>query len=364
MRKEYTDFNSFRHRACRTLFLLFFVASSFNLHAFDLVTRNGVEYKDARFRKHSNGSIEIMHKYGVVNIPLSELPADYIKKLITENKLRVNLKLKPRHRNGIWGYTDSKGRPYIEPQFENAGYFKKGLAPVQVNGKWGFIDQAGNLIIPCQYEDVEYFSSSSDWAMAKLNGKWGFIDSKGKVVIPFLFDETAKFSEDKAKVKQDGKWGFIDTRGSFIIKPKYDNAADFSSGLAPVKTGNNWGYINEKGEFIIEPQFDYAHPFIADITSVQLNGKWGFIDKKGKIVIKPEFDAAFPFLDNSDTTIAILGKNLQLIDRTGKVRDIVSEKKVKGFFEKANIDKALSEGIDKFAKDLEYPEEVREKVKK
>ena len=55
--------------------------------------------------------------------------------------------------NQKWGYIDRTGKVVIEPQFEGAGNFADGLAPVNIGGQWGFSS------IPAYLE----------------GGKWGYI---------------------------------------------------------------------------------------------------------------------------------------------------------------------------------------------
>ena len=45
--------------------------------------------------------------------------------------------------NGRWGFTDKSGQTAINPQFDKAGGFASGLAPVRM-GRWGYVDGSGN----------------------------------------------------------------------------------------------------------------------------------------------------------------------------------------------------------------------------
>ena len=48
--------------------------------------------------------------------------------------------------HGIWGYIDPSGKYVINPQFDEAGDFEDGLAPVRIGAKWGYIDKTGKYI--------------------------------------------------------------------------------------------------------------------------------------------------------------------------------------------------------------------------
>jgi hypothetical protein len=80
-------------------------------------------------------------------------------------------------RDGYVGFIDKEGNEVIEPnQFNNAGSFINGLAPVQINdirretwdrgqivdvnyGLWGFIDTSGNIVVPLEYTGVRFDGS-------------------------------------------------------------------------------------------------------------------------------------------------------------------------------------------------------------
>jgi hypothetical protein len=138
------------------------------------------------------------------------------------------------------GFKDSTGKLVIPPQFEKAGYFAEGLAPVQVGKKWGFIDKTGKTAIPLQY----YYARSFSEGLAAVNigskwgyGKWGFIDKEGNMIIPAQYDRALSFSEGLSGVLIDGKYGFIDKSGKIVIPPQFDDVEDFSHGVAKVYYG-------------------------------------------------------------------------------------------------------------------------------
>ena len=58
-----------------------------------------------------------------------------------------------------WGYMDERGRLAIPVQFNDAGYFSEGLAPVSLDGKFGFIDTAGHFAIAPKFDWAGEFES-------------------------------------------------------------------------------------------------------------------------------------------------------------------------------------------------------------
>jgi hypothetical protein len=57
-----------------------------------------------------------------------------------------------------WGFINDKGLYVINPQFDQAHGFIKGLSAVKKGTKWGFINESGNLVINCTFSDAEDFS--------------------------------------------------------------------------------------------------------------------------------------------------------------------------------------------------------------
>ena len=72
--------------------------------------------------------------------------------------------------------------------------------PVRVEEKYGYIDKTGQLVIEPQYEDASFFRYGR--ALVKdENGKNGFIDRSGRVFIPCVFARAWSFGEGLSAVK-------------------------------------------------------------------------------------------------------------------------------------------------------------------
>jgi len=179
---------------------------------------------------------------------LSEMFSDF-KKMIKSKKIKKDLMLIPHRKGDKWGYIDKQGKIVIPIQYDKAGFFSEGLAPVKFNSKWGFIDTKGNMVIPPVYDKADIFSEGL--AQVKINGKYGFIDTKGKMVIPAVYDLALNFSEGLVGVEINGKWGYIDKKGRMVIPPVYDDVQPFSdNGHAMVEVNGKYGYIDTKGDIV------------------------------------------------------------------------------------------------------------------
>ncbi|EAH9640326.1 WG repeat-containing protein, partial [Campylobacter coli] len=58
--------------------------------------------------------------------------------------------------NGKYGFIDKNGEFVIKPNFDDAWYFREGLAKVGLNGKYGFIDKSGKIVIEPIFDDIDY----------------------------------------------------------------------------------------------------------------------------------------------------------------------------------------------------------------
>ncbi len=264
-------------------------------------------------------------------------------------------KLFPVKAGDKWGYIDHKGKYVINPQFEDAGLFRCGLARIEnSDGKIGFINEKGNYVILPNYIDATPFSSDvafvveegghitcidkkgnekfklqeakrAKWfteglaAFVNKDGKWGFVDKSGEIVINPQFDNVHPFREGLAAVcNKDGQWGFIDKSGALVINYQFEQVDDFSEGLAAFSNGDKCGYVSKKGEYAINPQFDGAFRFHSGKAAVSQGKLVGFIDKKGQYVINPQFDIVIDptFMDGLAAVSS--GDKAGFIDEKGK----------------------------------------------
>lgn len=163
-------------------------------------------------------------------------------------------------KGGQWGYLGRDSMQFvISPQFAAARRFSDGLAAVaegtvvvkSSNLKWGYVDKSGKKVIECNFEDAGLFSEGL--APVRTGGKWGYIDKSGKLVIEAKYDYAWRFSEGRGRVLVGEKHGYVDRNGKVVIEPKFDVGWEFSKGLARVGIGDKEGYINHDGKYIWEP---------------------------------------------------------------------------------------------------------------
>lgn len=129
-------------------------------------------------------------------------------------------RLYPIFKKSKIGFIDNRGRVAIEPQFDSADDFSKGLAAVKVNHRYGFIDKTGRMVIEPQWQDAgSFLEGLARVGMVGMEDKSGFIDKTGQVVIKPQFDDAYEFHDGIAHVTVNGAVGYIDKAGKYVWQP-------------------------------------------------------------------------------------------------------------------------------------------------
>lgn len=122
------------------------------------------------------------------------------------------------------------------------------------NKKWGYVDHSDNIIIPCNFDYAGEFNEGL--APIAVEGKYGYIDKNGTLAIDTIYDDACVFSHGRAAVRVGTHYGYISHSGLMIIAPELDAVTPFflpqsstEEACAVVKKGELLK-INTKGEII------------------------------------------------------------------------------------------------------------------
>jgi hypothetical protein len=76
----------------------------------------------------------------------------------------------------LWGFKSEFAGFSIPPQFQRAGDFAAGLAPVRVGEEWGYVNSRGELVISPRFSSADVFAEGL--AAVIENGSLIYIDVK------------------------------------------------------------------------------------------------------------------------------------------------------------------------------------------
>lgn len=231
----------------------------------------------------------------------------------------------------VFGYKNRAGKTIIKPQFDYAGEFYKGVAPVIKGKKHGLCDTSGKMIHVFQdYEHLLYpnelagiyeFAGVSEgmYLVTDKSQKQGCVNTNNELVIPIIYENIQYFSEGLAPFLENEKYGYLDSIGNIAIKPTYQSAQHFHEGLAAVALNDKIGFIDQSGTMIIKPKYLYTSYFsegLCAVTSSEDYTDYFYINQTGEVVIKGPFQEADPF-ENGEAYVQKRGV-CRVIDKTGK----------------------------------------------
>lgn len=199
----------------------------------------------------------------------------------------------------------------LSGDYDEAGIFTFGLAPVSKNNKWGFIDENGVVVIPMLYDEVQYFTQNNLSAVTK-NGKSGFIDKHGREIIPIAYDQVISEQLDNMVIaRKDNKWAFFDNTGKqlsgFIYDKvqrawKGDDTTFFENGPASVKLNGKYLFLDKNLQPVFSKvRFDSATSFDSNGNAIVMKkARFGILKNDGRLVIPIEYSAIENYNSNGD----------------------------------------------------------------
>ena len=228
--------------------------------------------------------------------------------------------------NGL-AYAKNNGKEFfittrnlkLTGDYDEAGIFTFGRAPVSKNKKWGFIDEKGNLVVPMLYDSVEYFNHNGLSAV-KRNGKAGFIDKYGKEIIPVIYEMVkGEQLDDIVIVRKNYKWAFFNNFGKQLTDFLYtdvqrawkgDDTTFFANGPASVKFSGKYSFLDKNLRSAFgNLSFDSATSFDSNRNAIVMNnGKYGILRNDGNFVIPIQYTAIENYNSNPNPNFYLLTK--------------------------------------------------------
>lgn len=88
-------------------------------------------------------------------------------------------------RDGQCGFLNARGETVIKLQYEDAGHFGMGMAPVKQAGQWGYINEQGEVMVPFVYDRAGAFgphAGPSSCVNVEKDGQQFSLDVQGKLL--------------------------------------------------------------------------------------------------------------------------------------------------------------------------------------
>ncbi len=231
----------------------------------------------------------------------------------------LNEELYPIEKDGLYGYTNAKGKVMIPYSYEDAGFFKNGIAVVQKNEKFGAINKRNQVIIPFHYETIYDFDQ--DIAIAGDTIFYGLISKNGEKIVPFNYIEIKKISPVVYVFQDSLGYGFYNVKGIQLKKEIYEDVTELPGGLFKCKVNSKIGILNVKLNEIVPIQFDDVEKFDDTLFIVKQSGKYGVYNANKGILVQPNYER-LKILDASKGIMQIKKSKEILICKFNGVRQI------------------------------------------
>jgi hypothetical protein len=150
-----------------------------------------------------------------------------------------------------WGLLRSDLSWQLEPQFDDVGPVREGLAIIVVDHRWGFVDANGRTVIKPGFDRV--FEFVGPYAPAKTGNLWGLIDRTGVWVMEPQYDLllSAEFLMPRTwwQTKRADKFGLLDSSLRLVMPPRMDqSAAMCTDGRIIGIIDRKWKYFSREGD--------------------------------------------------------------------------------------------------------------------
>lgn len=143
-----------------------------------------------------------------LNQSYSRAKEHYLKVVESKNQLIPHKKEEQK-----WGYVNSSSEIVIPCQFDYAGEFNEGLAPVAIGKNYGYINDKGILVIDTAYIDASVFSHRR--AAVKVGYGYGYITPSGLMAIPPIYRAATPFFRP---LGEDDAWAVVVSAENEIMK--------------------------------------------------------------------------------------------------------------------------------------------------
>lgn len=139
----------------------------------------------------------------------------------------------------------------IAPQYDGAGTFHAGMAPVKVGELWGFVDRTGKMIVAPQYANVRPGQDGVHLVQDEFQS-WRALGPNVDDANWLSYRDMMSYKNGWASVWQrsgsEEKWFLIDLKGDRVSSTGFDQMIDWDPPFALVREAGSL-YVIHVGEF-------------------------------------------------------------------------------------------------------------------
>jgi hypothetical protein len=122
---------------------------------------------------------------------------------------------------------DFPGFPFKENLKQDKEIFSESYFPVVTDEKYGFMNSTGRIVIQPQYDEVGPFRNGL--AVVSKDSKYGVINKKNELIVDFVYDEILDYQQDRAIAIKNGNYNLIDRSGRHISSSSFKDIFNFSN---------------------------------------------------------------------------------------------------------------------------------------
>lgn len=223
-----------------------------------------------------------------------------------------------------YGYINSSGTIVINPEYDEVGPFRNGLAVVLKDSKFGVINKKNELVVDFKYDEIVDFQDGR--AIVSLNEKYNLIDPFGKEISSNYLNDLVYFSNGIYSGLMDTSYRFLDKNLTSVSDLICQEVGDLLEGYSIIQMNDKFGVIDSSLNVKVSLQFDEIQRFNKGIFIYSLNGKKGIISTDGIKLTEPIFDEISELNPENNSAVAKMGSIISWIKMDGsKLFDFTTE---------------------------------------
>jgi outer membrane protein assembly factor BamD (BamD/ComL family) len=223
-----------------------------------------------------------------------------------------------------YGYINSTGTIVINPEYDEVGPFRNGLAVVLKGSKFGVINKRNELVVDFKYDEIVDFHEGR--AIVLRNEMYNLIDPFGREISSNYLNDLVYFSNGIYSGLMDTSYRFLDKNLTSVSDLNCQEIGDLFEGYSIIRMNDKFGVIDSSLNVKIPAQFDEIQRFNKNVFVYSINSKKGLISIDGIKLTEPIFDEISEMNPENNTAVSKIGTTISWIKMDGsKLFDFTTE---------------------------------------